>query len=194
MAHDEEHIETPGSSRVRVRFTQNQQPPGSEPGPHGHDHQVQQQRFRLGAAWWDPDGTFPPDGELIPCQGRWARYIMVRWGGINAPIMAWRAPAPAGRRSGHVPPEGRLPREPLAAWRLVHWQQGRRPSVRSHHVGRAGWNENRFLHSSEDQPQSSTRHGVCDQQPNRKGKIVILSKADCKRVHGCHGEAEVRLR
>ena len=60
-------------------------------------------------------------------------------------------PPRLGRPRGHVPPEGRLPREPRAAWRLVHRRPGRRPGeLRSHHVGRAGGNEKRLLPSSAD--------------------------------------------
>ncbi len=64
-------------------------------------------------------------------------------------------PPRLGRPRGHVFLEGRLPREPRAAWRLVHRRPGRRPGeLRSHHEGRAGGNEKRFLHSSEGPPRA----------------------------------------
>jgi hypothetical protein len=62
---------------------------------------------------------------------------MLRGPGANPPRL--------GRPSGHKCQEGRLPREQLAAWQLVHSE------LPSHHVGLAGWNEKRFWHSSEDQ-------------------------------------------
>ena len=76
-------------------------------------------------------------------------------------------PPRLGRPRGHVPPEGRLPREPGGAWRLVHRRPERRPSeLRSHHAGRAG----------------GTKNDSCPAQRTRLDRALVMGFAISNRI------------